>query len=77
MRPFNYNPLLTNPLDIARKEILEMAGDPKKCSTLDFLIKWVGYDDTYNLWLPFSEIRETDTLHSYLQENNLNKLAPR
>jgi hypothetical protein len=82
---FNYDPLLTNPLDIARKDylefyiekILEMAGDLEKCSTLDFLIKWVGYDDTYNLWLPFSEIRETDILHSYLRENNLNRLVPR
>jgi hypothetical protein len=85
MRPFNYDPLLTNPLDIPRKDylefyiekILDMAGDPKKCSTLDFLIKCVGYDDTYNLWLPFSEIRETDVLHSYLRENNLNRLVPR
>jgi hypothetical protein len=72
MRPFNYDPLLTNPLDIARKDYLEfyieknleMAGDPKRCSTLDFLIKWVGYDDTCNFWLPFNEIRETDILHS-------------
>jgi hypothetical protein len=85
MRPFKYDPLLTSPLDMARKDylefyvekILEMAGDTKRCSTLDFLVKWVGYDDTYNLWLPFKEIRETNILHSYLREKNLNKLVPR
>jgi hypothetical protein len=64
-------------LEFYIEKFIEMAGDPKKSSTLDFLIKWVGYDDTYNLWLPFSEIRETDTLHSYLREKNLNKLVPR
>ena len=85
MRPFNYDPLLINPLEIARKDylesfikkILEMAGDTKKCTTIDFLVKWVGYDDTYNLWLPYKEIRDTEILHSYLRENNLNKLIPK
>ncbi len=85
MRPFNYDPLLINPLEIARKDyleffiekILEMAGDTKKCTTIDFLVKWVGYDETYNLWLPYKEIRDTEILHSYLRENNLNKLIPK
>ena len=85
MRPFNYDPLLINPLEIARKDyleffiekILEMEGDTKRYTTLDFLVKWVGYDDTYNLWLPFKEIRETEILHSYLRENNLNRLIPK
>jgi hypothetical protein len=54
-----------------------MAGDTKRCSTLDFLVKWVGCDGTYNLWLLFKEIRETDILHFYLRENNLNKLVPK
>jgi transposase InsO family protein len=85
MKPFIFDPLNTNPLDIARRDyleffiekILEMAGDVKKVSTLDFHVKWLGYNDTYNLWLPWKDLRETDILHSYLKENNLGNLIPK
>ncbi len=60
MKPFIFDPLNLNPTDITRRDhiklfiekILEMAGDVKKVSTLDFKVKWLGYDDTYNLCLP-------------------------
>jgi hypothetical protein len=60
MKPFVFDPLNANPLDIARRDYLEffiekilaISGDVKQISTLDFHIKWLGYDDTYNLWLP-------------------------
>jgi hypothetical protein len=85
MKPFIFDPLNTNPLDIARRDyleffiekILEMAGDVKKVSTLDFHVKWLGYDDTYNLWLPWKDLRQTDILHSYLKEKNLGNLIPK
>jgi hypothetical protein len=58
MKPFRFDPLTTNPVDIAMKDylkffiekILEIKGDGKRVSTFSFLVKWLGYDDTYNSW---------------------------
>jgi hypothetical protein len=85
LKPFVFDPLNTDPLNIARRDylvffiekILAMSGEVKKVSTLDFHIKWLGYDDTYNLWLPWKDLRVTDILHSYLRENNLGNSIPK
>jgi hypothetical protein len=85
MKPFIFDPLNVNPTDIARRDyleffiekILEMAGDVKKVSTFDFKVKWLGYDDTYNLWLPWKDLREATILLSYLRAKNVNNLAPK
>jgi hypothetical protein len=47
MKPFVFDPLHTDPLDIARRDyleflfekVLDMTGDPKKVTTLQFLYK--------------------------------------
>jgi hypothetical protein len=72
-------------LDIARRnyleffveKILDMKGDVKKVSTLSFLVKWLGYDDTYNTWEPWKNVRITDEVHVYLRANNMEKLIPK
>jgi hypothetical protein len=72
LKPFVFDPLNTDPLDIARRDYLEffiekilaISGDVKKVSILDFHVKWLGYDDTFNLWLPWKNLRETEILHS-------------
>jgi hypothetical protein len=69
LKPFVFDPLNTNPLNIARREYLEffiekilvILGEVKKVSVLDFHVKWLGYDDTFNLWLPRKDLHETDT----------------
>jgi hypothetical protein len=56
MKPLIFDPLQTDPLDIARRDYLEfyeekvlyMTGDPRKITTLKFIIKWLGYYDTHN-----------------------------
>jgi hypothetical protein len=68
------------PVDVALKDngefrvesILRHNGDPKRKSELDFLVKWMGYDDTHNMWLPWSSLRNNPILH-----NGLQKLIPR
>jgi transposase InsO family protein len=85
MKQFVFDPLHTDPLDIARRDyleffvekVLDMTGDPKRVTTLKFLIKWLGYDDTYNTWEPWKEVRDVGTLHTYLRENNLQKIIPK
>lgn len=85
MKPFNFDPLLTNPLDIARRDYLEffvekilgMTGDIKKVNTLEFHIKWLGYDDTFNTYEPWKNLRDLAVLHEYLKDNNLPRLIPK
>jgi hypothetical protein len=72
-------------LDIARRDyleffvekILDMTGDVKKVSTLTFLVKWLGYDDTHNSWEPWKNVRDTAEVHVYLRANNMEKLIPK
>ena len=85
MKPFHFDPLLTDPIDIARKDYLEffvekilhMRGDTKRYSSLEFLIKWVGYDDSHNSYEPWKNLRDVAVLHEYLKTNNLGKLIPK
>jgi hypothetical protein len=85
LKTFVFDTLNVDPLDIARRDyleffigkILQMSGDVKKVSTLDFHVKWLGYDDTFNLWLPWKDLRETEIFHSYLRGNNLGYLMPK
>jgi hypothetical protein len=50
MKPFIFNPLQVDPLDIARRDyleffverILDVTGDPKRVTTLKILVKWLG-----------------------------------
>jgi transposase InsO family protein len=85
MKTFNFDPLQTDPIDIARRDyleffvekVLDMTGDPKRVTTLKFLIKWLGYDDTHNTWEPWKEVRDVEILHTYLRTNNLSKIIPR
>jgi hypothetical protein len=85
LKPFVFDPLKVDPLDIARRDylvffiekILAMSGDVKKVSTLDFHVKWLGCDDTFNLWLPWKDLRKTEILHSYLRRNNLGNIIPK
>jgi len=85
MKTFMFDPLRTDPMDIARRDYLEffiekvsdIEGDPKRVTTLKFLIKWLGYDDTYNSWEPWKNVRDVAKLHEYLRENNLSKIIPK
>jgi transposase InsO family protein len=85
MRPFHFDPSITDPLDIARRDYLEFfvekvlshRGSPKRKSSLEFLIQWMGYDSSYNSWEPWSNFKETECLHDYLLERNLSYLIPK
>ena len=41
-------------------------GDRNVRSTLDFLVKFRGYDEVHNLWLPYHELSDNRHLHAYL-----------
>jgi transposase InsO family protein len=85
MKPFRFDPLVTNPIDIARKdyleffieEILDMRGDGKRVTTFSFLVKWLGYNDIQNSWEPWKNVRDTDKVHEYLRANNMANFIPK
>ena len=44
--------------------------------SLHFFVSWMGYDESYDSWEPFANLRDSDHLHSYLREKNLTQLIP-
>ena len=51
-------------------------GNTKKVSTLTFLVKWLNYSEEHNSWEPWSALRLTDQLHTYLKNAGLKALVP-
>jgi hypothetical protein len=33
---------------------------------MEFLVRWRGYAESENLWLPYSELRDSAALYEYL-----------
>ena len=59
--------------------VLDHVGDPPpngKKSEMEFLVKFLGYDEEYNLWLPWAELRDNRALHHYLRDNRMRSLIP-
>ena len=83
--PFVYDHQRTDPFDVAAKEqreylveeILDHRGNLKLKSTLEFLVRFTGYDDTFNEWLPWETLYNVEALHDYLYEKELFELVPR
>jgi Chromo (CHRromatin Organisation MOdifier) domain len=84
MKQFKFDPLRTDPIDVARKDYLEFfietilahRVDPKKLSTLELKVKWLKYNESHNSWEPWSNLREMEILHLYLIQINLRQLIP-
>jgi hypothetical protein len=86
IRPFIFDPLLTDPTDVARKDYLEFfieailkhsGSKTSKKSSLRFYIKWLGYDDDRNSWEPFSNIRDMTVCHEYLRSHGMANHIPK
>jgi hypothetical protein len=84
LKPFDYEPSLVDPLKLAAADydefiierVLDHAGDPRRKSSLDFLVKWEGYDDCENLWIPWKEARLNAKVHEYLRSKGMERLIP-
>ena len=82
LRPFFYDPLNVDPKDIAVAnegefyidKILDHRGDTNRRTSMEFLVRWLGYTEENDSWEPYSELRDTDQLLTYLRANRLVKL---
>ena len=85
LKPFDYDPSKTDPESVAMTDdqtfmvesILKhrFIGDksPKK-TNLQFLIKWIGYDDP--TWEPYRNTSNLEKVHNYLTKAKLKKFIP-
>ena len=72
-------------VDTARRDYMEYfvekiighAGDSKKPTSMSFHVKWLNYDDSYNIWEPWKNVRLCEALHDDLRINKMKKLIPR
>ena len=77
LRPFFYDPLRINPKDVAIANarefyidrILLHRGDINKKTSMEFLVRWLGYTEDDDSWEPFGNLRDTDQLLTYLRSN--------
>ena len=84
LREFRYDDRFVDLRDIALRDvdeyyverILAHSGNPTKLKTLQFHVKWRGYDESANTWEPWKNLRETEKLHHYLISKGLQKLIP-
>ena len=44
---------------------------PKKRTDLDFRVRWVGYGEDDDLWIPYTEMAKTEALERYMLKNHL------
>ena len=85
LRPFVYSETRIDPKDVALRDtnefvverIVEHRGKTNRMSDMEYLIKWLGYDDFENRWLTHAELRDNTLLHEYLRTKNLTHLIPR
>ena len=85
MKAFFFNPITTDPVDVARKDYLEFfveailkhKGTKKtKKTNLEFYIKWLGYDNEFNTWEPYANVRDMKICHDYLATHDMSNHIP-
>ena len=84
MKPFVFDSAIVDPLDIARRHQMEFfiekipdhRGKLSERKSRQFFVSWMGYDQSYDSWEPFANLRDSTHLHSYSREKNLTQLIP-
>ena len=57
--------------------IVTHRGNPKKISTLEFLVRWQHYSSEHDTWEPWPEMKKVSAVHLYLQSNSMGHIIPR
>ena len=79
MKPFVFDSALVarrDQMEFFIEKISDHRGKLSHRKSLEFFVSWMGYDQSYDSWEPYANLRDTDHLHSYLREKNLTQLIP-
>ena len=85
LRPFLFSLDRINPHEVAQqneqefmvRDIIAHRGDHHRRSSMEFLVRWTGYDASSNSWEPYKALMHVDKLHEYLREHKMRSLIPR
>jgi len=85
LHPFNFDATRTDPVEVSMndnqefliEDILGHRGDKTRRSTMEFLVQWEGFAESYNSWEPYANLRDTAKLSEYLAANRMKALLPR
>ena len=86
LKKFEYNKDRVDPRQVAMKEanvfdvekiIEHRCKNPKRISTYEFRVRWMGYNESDDTWEPWSGLRDNEFLHKYLQDHNLQRFIPK
>ena len=47
------------------EEIIDHRGNSRRRADMQFRVRWLGYGPEEDLWLPYREVRELETLDRY------------
>ena len=84
--PFIYDPEEIDPENVAIRDqgefIVEDIVDAIMDKTLpktqwSFQVRWAGYDESFDEWLDWNQLKSVEALHKYLRRNNLAKFIPK
>ena len=82
---FLFDSAITNPIDVARRDrmeffvesILDHRGNLSRMKEIEFLVRWLNFNDSHDSWEPYANLRDNQRLHVYLLEKNLQRLIPK
>jgi hypothetical protein len=83
--PFLYDPKRTNTLKVATHDvdefhiemILSHRGRFTNKRDLEFKVRWTGFDETFDTWEPWKNLRDVSQLHDYLRLIKLPQEIPK
>ena len=56
------------------RDIIARRGDHHRRSSMEFLLRWTGYDASSNSGEPYKALMHVDKLHEYLREHKMRYL---
>lgn len=85
LRPFEYDRARTDPREVALRDVPDMyfveevlahKGNFKRKGTVQFKIRWLGYDASESTWEPWANVRLNEQVHQYMKEHGLERWIP-
>jgi hypothetical protein len=51
------------------ERVLDHRGDPRRKSTLEFLVRWVGFEPEDDSWEPYANLRNVVAMDAYSRDH--------